>query len=137
MERWQSLVIANAGGQSTIPPVVAYTKGGDRLLWSVRFADANRWWTRKIRFVKRFIDRKYDGVTQELREVSYKFLRDSNASLKLDSPAAGKHFAPEENSAQVLRKLADDSSKYLCEKVTQAVVTVPACFNSWRTVKPS
>lgn len=95
MEGGQPLVIANAQGHCTTRSVVAYIKGGDRLLWSVRFADANRWWTRKTRFVKRFIDRKYDGVTQELREVSSKVLRESNASLKLDCPAAGKQFAPE------------------------------------------
>ncbi len=79
--------------------------------------------------VKRFIGRRYEEVSKELTEVSYKLLRDSNDNVKLDCPAAKKQFAPEEISAQVLRKLVDDASKYLSERVTQAVITVPAYFN--------
>uniref|UniRef100_A0ACD5H0J9 Hsp70 family protein n=1 Tax=Desertifilum tharense IPPAS B-1220 TaxID=1781255 RepID=A0ACD5H0J9_9CYAN len=79
--------------------------------------------------VKRFIGRKFDEVTHESTEVSYKVLRDNNANVKLDCPAQSKQFAPEEISAQVLRKLVDDASKYLGETVTQAVITVPAYFN--------
>lgn len=79
--------------------------------------------------VKRFIGRRYEEVSKELTEVSYKVLRDSNGNVKLDCAAAKKQFAPEEISAQVLRKLVDDASKYLSEKVTQAVITVPAYFN--------
>jgi molecular chaperone DnaK len=79
--------------------------------------------------VKRFIGRKYDEVTTEVTEVPYKVMRDGNGNVKLDCPAQGKQFAPEEISAQVLRKLVDDASKYLGETVTQAVITVPAYFN--------
>jgi molecular chaperone DnaK len=79
--------------------------------------------------VKRFIGRKYDEITNEATEVSYKALRDSTGNVKLDCPAQEKQFAPEEISAQVLRKLVDDASKYLGETVTQAVITVPAYFN--------
>jgi len=78
--------------------------------------------------VKRFIGRRFEEVTHEATEVSYKVLRDSNGNVKLDCPVAGKQFAPEEISAQVLRKLVEDASKYLGETVTQAV-TVPAYFN--------
>jgi molecular chaperone DnaK len=79
--------------------------------------------------VKRFIGRKFDEITNEATEVSYKVLRDSTGNVKLDCPAQEKQFAPEEISAQVLRKLVDDASKYLGETVTQAVITVPAYFN--------
>ncbi|NQE36782.1 molecular chaperone DnaK [Microcoleus asticus] len=129
MEGGQPLVIANAEGQRTTPSVVAYTKGGDRLVGQIARRQAVMNPENTFYSVKRFIGRKYEEVTQELTEVTYKVLRDSNGNLKLDCPAAGKQFAPEEISAQVLRKLADDASKYLGEKVTQAVVTVPAYFN--------
>ncbi len=78
--------------------------------------------------VKRFIGRRYDEVTHEATEVSYKVLRDSNGNVKLDClPKASN--SPEEISAEVLRKLVEDASKYLGETVTQAVITVPAYFN--------
>jgi molecular chaperone DnaK len=79
--------------------------------------------------VKRFIGRKFDEITHEATEVSYKVLRDSNGNVKVDCPQVGKPFAPEEISAQVLRKLVEDASKYIGETVTQAVITVPAYFN--------
>jgi len=78
--------------------------------------------------VKRFIGRKTDEVKEELRQVSYKVLQTEDI-IKLDCPALSKQFAAEEISAQVLRKLADDASKYLGETVKQAVITVPAYFN--------
>jgi len=78
--------------------------------------------------VKRFIGRRFDEGTHEASEVSYKVLN-VNGNVKIDCPAAGKQFAPEEISAQVLRKLVDDASKYLGETVTQAVITVPSYFN--------
>ncbi|MGH2413912.1 MAG: molecular chaperone DnaK, partial [Microcystaceae cyanobacterium] len=79
--------------------------------------------------VKRFIGRKFDEVTNEATEVSYEVSRDSNGNVKLNCPAQDSKFAPEEISAQVLRKLVEDASKYLGETVTQAVITVPAYFN--------
>jgi len=79
--------------------------------------------------VKRFIGRKFNEVSKEATEVSYKALQDGNGNVKLDCPAQGRQFAPEEISAQVLRKLVEDASKYLGETVTQAVITVPAYFN--------
>ena len=78
--------------------------------------------------VKRFIGRKTNEVTEELRQVSYKVIQTEDI-IKLDCPALSKQFAAEEISAQVLRKLADDASKYLGETVKQAVITVPAYFN--------
>jgi chaperone protein DnaK len=79
--------------------------------------------------VKRFIGRKMSEVDEESKQVSYRVVRDDNGNVKLDCPAIGKQFAAEEISAQVLRKLVDDASKFLNDKVTKAVVTVPAYFN--------
>jgi chaperone protein DnaK len=79
--------------------------------------------------VKRFIGRKMSEVDEEAKQVSYTVVRDENGNVKLECPAMGKQFAAEEISAQVLRKLVDDASKFLNDKVTKAVVTVPAYFN--------
>ncbi|RAL54290.1 hypothetical protein DM860_001418 [Cuscuta australis] len=79
--------------------------------------------------VKRFVGRKMSEVDDESKQVSYSVVRDENGNVKLECPAIGKQFAPEEISAQVLRKLVDDASKFLSDKVTKAVITVPAYFN--------
>ncbi|MCU0517904.1 MAG: molecular chaperone DnaK [Oscillatoria sp. Prado101] len=129
MEGGKPTVIANAEGFRTTPSVVAFTKNGDRLVGQIAKRQAVMNPENTFYSVKRFIGRKFDEVTYESTEVSYKVLRDSMANVKLDCPGAGKQFAPEEISAQVLRKLADDASKYLGEAVTQAVITVPAYFN--------
>jgi molecular chaperone DnaK len=129
MEGGKPTVIANAEGFRTTPSVVAYAKNGDRLVGQIAKRQAVMNTGNTFYSVKRFIGRKYDEVTNETKEVAYKVLRDSNANVKLDCPAQGKQFAPEEISAQVLRKLVDDASKYLGEQVTQAVITVPAYFN--------
>jgi molecular chaperone DnaK len=129
MEGGQPLVIANSEGQRITPSVVAYTKTGERLVGQIARRQAVMNPENTFYSVKRFIGRKYEEITHEATEVSYITLRDSNANVKLNCPAAGQQFAPEEISAQVLRKLVDDASKYLGEKVTQAVITVPAYFN--------
>lgn len=129
MEGGQPLVIANAEGQRTTPSVVAYTKTGDRLVGQIARRQGVLNSENTFYSVKRFIGRKYDEITREASEVSYKVVRDSNGNVKIDCPALKKQFAPEEISAQVLRKLVDDASKYLGEKVTEAVITVPAYFN--------
>jgi len=109
--------------------VVAYAKNGDRLVGQIAKRQAVMNPGNTFYSVKRFMGRKFDEVSNEATEVSYKVLRDGNANVKLDCPAQSKQFAPEEISAQVLRKLVDDASKYLGETVTQAVITVPAYFN--------
>ncbi len=128
MEGGKPTVIANAEGFRTTPSVVAYAKNGDRLVGQIAKRQSVMNPENTFYSVKRFIGRRQDEVTHETTEVSYKVLNESG-SIKLDCPAAGKKFAPEEISAQVLRKLVDDASKYLGEKVTQAVITVPAYFN--------
>ncbi|MFB2834834.1 molecular chaperone DnaK [Floridanema evergladense] len=129
MEGGKPTVIANAEGFRTTPSVVAYAKNGDRLVGQIAKRQAVMNPENTFYSVKRFIGRKFDEITHEATEVSYKVLRDNNGNVKIDCPALGKQFAPEEISAQVLRKLVDDASKYLGETVTQAVITVPAYFN--------
>jgi molecular chaperone DnaK len=129
IEGGKPTVIANAEGFRTTPSVVAFAKNGDRLVGQIAKRQAVMNPENTFYSVKRFIGRKFDEVTHETTEVSYKVLRDSNGNVKLDCPAAGKQFAPEEISSQVLRKLVDDASKYLGEPVNQAVITVPAYFN--------
>ena len=129
MEGGKPTVIVNAEGQRTTPSVVAYTKNNDKLVGQIAKRQGVMNPENTFYSVKRFIGRKYDEVSTELTEVSYKVMRDGSGNVKLNCPASGKQFAPEEVSAEVLRKLADDASKYLGEKVTQAVITVPAYFN--------
>ncbi|MGM3307495.1 molecular chaperone DnaK [Anabaena sp. WFMT] len=128
MEGGKPTVIANAEGFRTTPSVVAFAKNGDRLVGQIAKRQAVMNPENTFYSVKRFIGRRYDEVTKETTEVSYKVLG-SGGNVKLDSPGAGKQFSPEEISAQVLRKLVEDASKYLGEPVTQAVITVPAYFN--------
>lgn len=129
IEGGRPVVIPNAEGQRVTPSVVAYTKSGERLVGQIARRQAVMNPENTFYSVKRFIGRKYEEITHEATEVSYRTLRDRNGNVKLDCVGARKQFAPEEISAQVLRKLVDDASKYLGEKVTQAVITVPAYFN--------
>lgn len=129
MEGGKPTIITNAEGQRTTPSVVAYTKNGDRLVGQIAKRQAVVNPENTFFSVKRFIGRKMSEVDEESKQVSYRVIRDDNGNVKLDCPAIGKSFAAEEISAQVLRKLVDDASKFLNDKVTKAVVTVPAYFN--------
>jgi molecular chaperone DnaK len=128
MEGGKPTVIANAEGFRTTPSVVAYAKNGDRLVGQIAKRQAVMNPENTFYSVKRFIGRRYDEVATESTEVAYKVMNVGN-NVKIDCPQAGQQFSPEEISAQILRKLADDAGKYLGEKVTQAVITVPAYFN--------
>ncbi len=128
MEGGKPTVIANAEGFRTTPSVVAFAKNGDRLVGQIAKRQAVMNPENTFSSVKRFIGRKFDEVSQEATEISYKVINEGN-SVRIDSPGLGKKFAPEEISAQVLRKLVDDASKYLGDTVTEAVITVPAYFN--------
>ncbi|MGF1520491.1 MAG: molecular chaperone DnaK [Nodosilinea sp.] len=128
MEGGKPTVIANAEGFRTTPSVVAYAKNGDRLVGQIAKRQAVMNTENTFYSVKRFIGRRYDEVGTESTEVAYKVMNVGN-NVKIDCPQAGQQFSPEEISAQILRKLADDAGKYLGEKVTQAVITVPAYFN--------
>ncbi|CAN1305848.1 Stromal 70 kDa heat shock-related protein, chloroplastic [Linum perenne] len=129
MEGGKPTIVTNVEGQRTTPSVVAYTKNGDRLVGQIAKRQAVVNPENTFFSVKRFIGRKMSEVDEESKQVSYKVVRDENGNVKLDCPVLRKQFAAEEISAQVLRKLVDDASKFLNDKVTKAVVTVPAYFN--------
>ncbi|KAJ6715534.1 HEAT SHOCK PROTEIN 70KDA [Salix viminalis] len=124
MEGGKPTIVTNVEGQRTTPSVVAYTKNGDRLVGQIAKRQAVVNPENTFFSVKRFIGRKMSEVDEESKQVSYKVVRDENGNVKLECPAIGKQFAAEEISAQVLRKLVDDASKFLNDKVTKAVVTL-------------
>jgi molecular chaperone DnaK len=128
MEGGKPTVIPNAEGFRTTPSVVAYTKTGDKLVGQIAKRQAVINPENTFYSVKRFIGRKKEEVNQELSQSSYTINTKSD-SIKIQCPALNKEFAPEEISAQVLRKLVEDASKYLGQPVTKAVITVPAYFN--------
>jgi molecular chaperone DnaK len=128
MEGGKPTVIANAEGFRTTPSVVAYTKNQDKLVGQIAKRQAVMNPENTFYSVKRFIGRRVDEVNEESKEVSYT-VEKAGSNVKLKCPVLNKQFAPEEISAEVLRKLADDAGKYLGETVTQAVITVPAYFN--------
>jgi len=128
MEGGKPTVIANAEGFRTTPSVVAYTKNQDKLVGQIAKRQAVMNPENTFYSVKRFIGRRVDEVNEESKEVSYG-VEKAGSNVKVRCPVLNKQFAPEEISAEVLRKLAEDAGKYLGETVTQAVITVPAYFN--------
>nr|QHO64138.1 Hsp70-type chaperone [Lympha mucosa] len=128
MEGGKPTVIPNSEGFRTTPSVVAYTKNGDKLVGQIAKRQAVINPENTFSSVKRFIGRKKDEIGTELEQLSYIIKTDFNG-LKIQCPSLNKEFAPEEISAQVLRKLVEDASKYLGQQVKQAVITVPAYFN--------
>nr|YP_010851455.1 Hsp70-type chaperone [Echinothamnion hookeri]WGH14296.1 Hsp70-type chaperone [Echinothamnion hookeri] len=129
MEGGKPTVISNKEGLRTTPSVVAYTKKQDKLVGNIAKRQAVMNPENTFYSVKRFIGRKYEEVLKDMRQLSYTVNTDNQVNVKLNCPALNKSFAPEEISAQVLRKLVEDASTYLGQKVTQAVITVPAYFN--------
>src|SRR3954454_11300216 len=127
MEGGQAEVIPNAEGSRTTPSVVAFTEDGQRLVGQVAKRQAILNPEATLYSIKRFIGRKWGEVDEESKIVSYKVVRGPSDAVRFE--VRGKQYAPEEISALVLRKLADDAAKYLGEKVTEAVITVPAYFN--------
>jgi molecular chaperone DnaK len=127
MEGGKAEVIPNAEGARTTPSVVAFTDDGQRLVGQVAKRQAILNPEATVYSAKRFIGRKWGEVDEEAKIVSYKVVKGENDAVRFE--VRGKQHAPEEISAQVLRKLAGDAAKYLGEKVTEAVITVPAYFN--------
>src|SRR3954454_22981541 len=127
MEGGQAEVIPNAEGARTTPSVVAFTEDGERLVGQVAKRQAILNPEATVYSSKRFIGRKWDEVTEEAKIVSYKVVAGPSDAARFE--VRGKQYAPEEISALVLRKLADDAAKFLGERVTEAVITVPAYFN--------
>nr|YP_009944628.1 Hsp70-type chaperone [Osmundea sinicola]QFR99922.1 Hsp70-type chaperone [Osmundea sinicola] len=128
MEGGKPTVISNKEGLRTTPSVVAYTKKQDKLVGNIAKRQAVMNPENTFYSVKRFIGRQYDEVSKELGQLSY-IVSKENSNVKLECPALNKNFAPEEISAQVLRKLVEDASTYLGQQVSKAVITVPAYFN--------
>lgn len=129
MEAGKPTVIPNSEGFRTTASVVAYTKNGDKLVGQIAKRQAVINPQNTFYSVKRFIGCKKEEVENELGQSSYNVKTDNNLNIKIECPALNKDFAPEEISAQVLRKLVEDAGKYLGQSVKQAVITVPAYFN--------
>ena len=127
MEGGQPTVIINSEGNRLTPSVVGFTKTGERLVGQIAKRQGVLNAENTIYSAKRFIGRRYSEVQSEIKNVPYKVVAGPNDAVRFE--ITGKQYAPEEISAQVLRKLADDAAKYLGEKVTDAVITVPAYFN--------
>ncbi|MGH3307278.1 MAG: Hsp70 family protein, partial [Nocardioides sp.] len=127
MEGGQPQVIPNAEGNRTTPSVVAFLDSGERLVGQMARRQAILNPKGTIYSAKRFIGRKYDEVTSELNAVSFDVVPGPDGAARFE--VNGKQYAPEEISAQVLRKLVEDAGKFLGERVTEAVITVPAHFN--------
>jgi molecular chaperone DnaK len=127
MEGGEPVVIANAEGTRTTPSVVAFTDSGEQLVGQVAKRQAITNPRRTVFSIKRFMGRKFEEVPEESKMVPYEMARAQNgdAAVVID----GKHFAPPEVSARILQKMKQTAEDYLGEKVTQAVVTVPAYFN--------
>src|ERR1700728_268375 len=127
VEGGQPTVIANAEGTRTTPSVVAFTEQGERLVGQLARRQAILNPKGTIYSAKRFIGRRYEEVTSELSTVTFDVVEGPDGVVRFS--VRGRQYAPEEISALVLRKLVDDASKFLGERVTEAVITVPAYFN--------
>ena len=127
MEGGEPVVIANQEGGRTTPSVVGFTKGGERLvgLTAKRQAITNP--TNTVYSIKRFMGRKFGEVQGEISEVAYKVVEGPNGDARVR--AGDKEYSPPEVSAFVLQKMKQTAEDYLGEKVTDAVITVPAYFN--------
>src|SRR5205809_824573 len=122
-------VIANQEGSRLTPSVVGFTKDGEILVGQVAKRQAITNPENTVFSIKRFMGRRYDEVLQEIKLVPYKVVKASNGDVRVE--VRGKQYAPPEISAMILRKLKEAAEAYLGEKVTQAVITVPAYFIDW------
>jgi len=127
MEGGDPVVITNAEGGRLTPSVVAFTKDGERLVGQVARRQAITNPENTVFSIKRFMGRRHDEVSQEIKLVPYKVARASNGDVRVE--VRGKQYSPPEISALILQKLKESAEAYLGEKVTQAVITVPAYFN--------
>lgn len=125
----EPVVIANQEGFRTTPSIVSWTKEGEILVGEPAKRRAVLDPANTVYESKRFIGRKFEEVTQEVKHVPYKVVADEKGDAAFDIPNAGKIVRPEEVGAQILKKLKEAAEAYLGEKVTEAVITVPAYFN--------
>jgi molecular chaperone DnaK len=129
MEGGKPIVIANAEGMRTTPSVVAFTKEEERLVGQMARRQAVLNPQNTFYGVKRYIGRLYEDISPEAKRVPYTIRMDEYGNIKIKCPRMRKEYAPEEISAMVLRKLAEEAERYLGEPVTGAVITVPAYFD--------
>ncbi len=131
MEGGEPVVLENSEGKRTTPSVVAFTKSGERLVGEAAKRQAVTNPRNTIYSIKRFMGRKYDEVQEEIKRVPYKVVRATNgdAAVEVEVDGKPKQFSPPEISAMILAKLKTDAEMRLGEKITQAVITVPAYFN--------
>ncbi|HYA02633.1 MAG TPA: molecular chaperone DnaK [Syntrophobacteria bacterium] len=127
MEGGDPVVITNAEGGRLTPSVVAFTKDGERPVGQVARRQAITNPENTIFSIKRFMGRRYEEVSQEIKLVPYKVVKAPNGDVRVE--VRGKQYSPPEISAMILQKLKESAEAYLGEKVTQAVITVPAYFN--------
>jgi molecular chaperone DnaK len=127
MEGGQPVVIPNQEGGRTTPSVVGFAKNGERLVGNVAKRQAVTNAENTVYSIKRFMGRRFDEVAQEMKLMPYKVVKGDGDSVWVD--ISGKKYSPPEISAMILGKLKEAAESYLGEKVTQAVITVPAYFN--------
>jgi len=127
MEGNDPVVIANAEGGRTTPSVVAFAKNGERLVGQAAKRQAVTNSENTVFSIKRFMGRFHDEVNEEMKLVPYKVVRGENNSARIE--AGGRIYSPPEISAMVLQKMKQTAEDYLGQKVTEAVITVPAYFN--------
>jgi len=131
MEGGEPVVLENSEGKRTTPSVVAFTRNGERLVGEAAKRQAVTNPRNTIYSIKRFMGRKYDEVQEETKRVPYKVVRAANgdAAVEVEVEGRPKQFSPPEISAMILAKLKTDGEMRLGEKISQAVITVPAYFN--------
>lgn len=131
MEGGEPVVLENTEGERTTPSVVAFTKSGDRLVGKLAKNQAITNSRNTIYSIKRFMGRKFEEITEEAKRVPYKVARAENGDAHVEVEEGGKvkRYAPPEVSAMILSKLKADAEAKLGEKISQAVITVPAYFN--------
>jgi len=127
MEGGQSVVIPNQEGARTTPSVVGFTKSGERLVGQVAKRQAVTNPENTVFSIKRFMGRRFNEVGQEMKLVPYKVVSGENSDARVE--ISGKKLSPPEISAMILTKLKEAAESYLGQKITQAVITVPAYFN--------
>ncbi|MBN1197671.1 MAG: molecular chaperone DnaK [Candidatus Aminicenantes bacterium] len=127
MEKGESKTIQNAEGGRTTPSVVGFTKDGEKLVGQVAKRQAITNPENTIYSIKRFMGRRYSEVTEEIKMVPYKVVKGPKDDARIE--ISGKQYSPPEISALILQKLKQSAEDYLGEKVTEAVITVPAYFN--------
>ena len=131
MEGGEPVVLENSEGKRTTPSVVAFTKSGERVVGEAAKRQAVTNPRNTIYSIKRFMGRKFDEVQEEIKRVPYRVVRADNGDAAVEVEVDGKlkQFSPPEISAMILGKLKADAEMRLGEKITQAVITVPAYFN--------